>query len=229
MNGKLGEGGEVGREVGIGERRRWGEGREIFNEKLNWRRILERRRETTDAGGGCGGSSWGEKRRKRGITGGRRRMMFPPLPLSLHPPPPPPPRCSSLAAEKQREEQSGRAPGPRRLRSPALSLALQSSPLPIHWVHPSFIPPSVPQQSPLYPSVFIAPPLPPSVPPSIPPASLRQLSCCYSLQGRPSLSPSLPPSVHPSVSPFTWCWPSPPRVSARAGRRGGGVFQMDRL
>lgn len=167
----------------------------------------------------------GEKEGKRGgggVTGGRRRMMFPALPPSL----PPPPRCSSLAAENQREEQSGQPPGPRRLRSPALSLALQSSPLPIHSIHPSFIPPSlspsVPQQSPLYPSVFIAPPLPPSVPPSIPPASIRQLSCCYSLQGRPSL----PPSVPPSVSPFTWCWPSPPpRVSAWAGVEGreGGI------
>lgn len=57
MNGKLGEtGGEGGEGDAGGEEER--EGREIFNEKLNWRRILERRRETTDcAGGAAGGRS----------------------------------------------------------------------------------------------------------------------------------------------------------------------------
>lgn len=64
MNGKLGE--TVG-DGGVGE------GREIFNEKLNWRRTLERRRQTTNGGGGgaagCGGRSWGRKKEKGGAGG----------------------------------------------------------------------------------------------------------------------------------------------------------------
>lgn len=228
MNGKLGEGwrdggSEGGREVGIGERRRWGEGREIFIEKLNWRRIAERRQETTDA---VVEEVGGEKREKKGDNRQTATHDVSNPPSLLHPSIPLLLLWRPGSNERSRVDEPPAAPLARFISRSAVVSSPHS--LRPSILHPSLRPPAVPS-IPFCLHRSSATSLRPLHPSRPPPSASFHVATHY--RAAPSLPLSLPPSVRPSISPFTWCWPSPPpRVSARAGRRRGrGAFQMDRL